>query len=177
MNTKGTATIPFLGALALVVIVAVVSVIVITSRERDGQASAPIVPTSGQEDSGELEVEPEPGTLAREVVIANNVTSGLEIREDRPAYLSQRPENFCKLAGCALENTDMVTGDDLVVTCQTVGPRTTNGDDTTAGDDHNPELFESRLWYGARWPDGRFGFLSEVWVHEDFRGGLELPLC
>jgi serine/threonine protein kinase len=115
--------------------------------------------------------------FSKTAVVDNKVTSGLEMREDKPAYLSTRPANFCKRDGCALPNTDMSTGAKVTLVCQTIGPRDTNGDDSSPGDDKNLELFESRLWYGVRWPDGRFGFLSDVWLAPDFRGGLGLPLC
>lgn len=115
--------------------------------------------------------------FSRTVSVMNQVTSGLEMLEDTPSYLSTMTASGCKRDGCALEGTDVGTGDELTATCQTLGPRVTNGDDTTTADDANPALADSRLWYGIRWPDGRFGFLSEVWLHADDHGGLELPLC
>lgn len=124
--------------------------------------------------------DPEPPTreVTRSIQIYNKVTGGMQMREDSPAYLSSVPANFCKPAGCMLDGTDLlVTGGRVTAVCQTLAARTTNGDDTTLADDSNPELFESRLWYGIRWTDGRFGFLSEAWVHPDHRGGLDLPLC
>ncbi len=98
--------------------------------------------------------------------------------EDSVAFLSSKPANYCRRDGCVLDGTDVLsTGDSVTAVCQTLAARSTNGDDTTTADDQNPELFESRLWYGIRWPDGRLGFFPEVWVHPDHRGGLDLPLC
>lgn len=115
---------------------------------------------------------------SRTIDIYNKVTSGNEVREDSVGFLSTRPVNFCKRDGCMLEGTDVLTtGVTVTAVCQTLGARTTNGEDNNSADDRNPELFESRLWYGIRWSDGRFGFFPEVWVHRDDRGGLDLPLC
>ena len=44
-------------------------------------------------------------------------------------------------------------------------------------DDGNPGLFESTRWYGIQLPDGRFGYISEVWIRDADRGGLDLPHC
>ena len=41
----------------------------------------------------------------------------------------------------------------------------------------NPHRAHSTLWYRARFPDGRAGFLSEVYVDPASRGGLGLPDC
>jgi hypothetical protein len=108
--------------------------------------------------------------------IDNRVTSGERMREDTPAYLSTVTENFCRPNGCAVAGTDLGSGDQLTLVCQTVGQRTTNGDDTSTEDDTNPELYDSRLWYYAVLGD-RQGFISEVWIAGDFRGGMDLPLC
>jgi len=117
-------------------------------------------------------------TVTRTIQIYNKVTSGMEMREDSVAFLSTKPANFCRRDGCVLGGTDVLrTGDTVPAVCQTMAARNTNGEDNNSADDQNPELFESRLWYGVRWRDGRFGFFSEVWVHPDDRGGLGLPLC
>lgn len=114
----------------------------------------------------------------REVVVYNKVTNGpTQMREDVPAYLSTVPRNYCKRDGCALPGTDMVTGHRIVAICQTTGARTTNGWDANPSDDSNPGLFESTRWYLMRWPDGRTGYLSEVWVAPEHRGGLGLRTC
>lgn len=99
------------------------------------------------------------------------------MREDTPAYLSSATHNYCKRYECALAGTDMPTGTALVAVCQIRGDRTTNGQDDNSIDDANPGLYTSNLWYGIRWPDGRLGFLSEVWINAGDRGGLGLPSC
>jgi hypothetical protein len=96
--------------------------------------------------------------------------------DDLAAYLSTVPENFCR-ADCALPGTDVRSGTELQATCQAEGDRTTNGQDDNPIDDVNPGLFESTRWYGIQLPDGRFGYISEVWIRDADRGGLELPHC
>ncbi|HEX6423239.1 MAG TPA: hypothetical protein VFZ79_07145 [Acidimicrobiales bacterium] len=110
-------------------------------------------------------------------VIDNRVTDGPGMREDTPAYLATVAENFCRPNGCEVPGTDLVSGDELVLTCQTVGQRTTNGDDTSTADDGNPELYESRLWYYGVLEGRGEGFISESWIADEFRGGMDLPLC
>ena len=102
---------------------------------------------------------------------------GTQMREDTPAYLSTVTQNFCKRDGCALAGTDMGTGAQITAVCQAQGVRTTNGQDNNSVDNGNPGLFESTRWYGIRWGDGRFGYISEVWINAAHRGGLGLPGC
>ena len=52
-----------------------------------------------------------------------------------------------------------------------------NSQDNSSIDDTNPGLYTSTLWYGITWPDGRFGYISEVWIDPADRGGLGLPTC
>ena len=115
----------------------------------------------------------------REVVIYNKVTNGpTQMREDdQPAYLSTVARNYCKRDGCALAGTDMWTGHRIVALCQTAGVSTTNGWNANSSDDANPGLYTSTRWYLMRWADGRTGYLSEVWVAPEFRGGMGLPGC
>jgi hypothetical protein len=113
----------------------------------------------------------------RPVTVDNRVTNGVGMREDTPAYLSSVTQNYCKRDGCALAGTDMSSGARITAICQTAGVRTTNGHDGNVSDDTNPELYSSTRWYGIRWSDGRFGYLSEVWLKAADRGGLGLPNC
>jgi hypothetical protein len=114
----------------------------------------------------------------RTIIVDNRVTNGpSQMREDTPAYLSSVTRNFCKRDGCALGGTDMGSGAAILAECATLGSRTTNGQDNSAIDDGNPGLFTSTRWYGIRWSDGRFGFISDVWIRHDFRGGLGLRAC
>ncbi|MDX6287624.1 MAG: hypothetical protein QOG53_3109 [Frankiales bacterium] len=143
-------------------------------------------PTSARPSAGVGAPSPGPGrtsppaspTSGIVVTVYNKVTDGPSaMREDTPAYLSSSTHNYCKQNGCALSGTDLVTGDKLRVVCQTSGDRTTNGQDGSSADDSNPGLYESTRWYGARWTDGRFGYISEVWISPSQRGGLGLPAC
>jgi hypothetical protein len=120
-----------------------------------------------------------PSAVTRTVTVYNKVTDGeTEMREDsQPAYLSTEPRNYCKSIGCALPGTDVTSGAQLTVACQIQAERTTNGNDSSSEDDHNPGLYESSLWYGVRLNDGRTGYISEVWMQARDRGGLGLPGC
>lgn len=115
---------------------------------------------------------------ARTITVYNMVTNGgTQMREDTPAYLSKVTQNYCKSNGCALSGTDMKTGAQITAVCHAQGARTTNGEDHRSIDDANPGLYQSTLWYGIRWGDGRFGYISEVWINSAHRGGLGLPGC
>ncbi|MEU1572046.1 hypothetical protein ABZ519_12980 [Streptomyces collinus] len=116
---------------------------------------------------------------SRPVTVYNKVTNGPhQMREDdSPAYLSSATKNFCADKGCALPGTEVRTGDTLTAVCQVSGDRTTNGDDRDPGDDSNPELAETRRWYGIRGPDGGLGYISAVWIDAGQRDGLGLPTC
>jgi hypothetical protein len=119
---------------------------------------------------------PPPGSAS--IVVDNRVTNGgSAMREDTPAYLSTVTRNFCKRDGCALPGTDFGSGATLTAECTVLGNRTTNGQDNSAIDDGNPGLYSSTRWYGIRWGDGRFGYVSEVWIAGSHRGGLGLRGC
>ena len=121
-----------------------------------------------------------PPTISTQVVtVQNRVTNGAQaMREDStPAYLSSRPAPFCKRDGCAVPGTDMGSGATITALCQTDGPRMTNGQDNSGIDDANPGLATSSRWYRARTGEGREGFISEVYLNHDSRGGLGLPAC
>lgn len=94
-----------------------------------------------------------------------------QMREDVPAYLTTSPDCL-SLSQCGVEGTAFSTGDTLVAVCQARGLEVTN----RFGDTPNAENFDSDLWYGIR-SDQFSGYLSEVWIHADHRGGLGLPEC
>lgn len=150
-------------------------------RPASSQPTPPSAPSPGPPPGPGGQAPPPPGPAPpseRVVVVLNQVTNGpTQMREDVPAYLSTVPRNYCKRDGCALGGTDMGTGAYLTAVCQTGGVRTTNGWDANPSDDGNPGLFESTRWYLIRWGDGRAGYLSEVWLYPQFRGGLGLPGC
>ncbi len=121
--------------------------------------------------------QPPPPPTERAVTVFNQVTNGMGMREDTPAYLSKVTQNYCRTNGCMVPDTFVGTGVRLTAVCQTTGARTTNGNDHDPADDANPQRFESTRWYGIRWPDGRFGYISEVWIDAADRGGLGLRAC
>lgn len=122
---------------------------------------------------------PPPPPPSRTIVVDNRVTNGpTAMREDDvPAYLSTQTRPTCRLNGCMIDGTMVSSGASLLATCQTQGSRMTNGQDNSAADDANPGLYTSSLWYGIRWPDGRFGFISDIFIRADHRGGLGLSGC
>jgi hypothetical protein len=113
------------------------------------------------------------------ITVDNRVTNGMGMREDTtPARLTTKPWIRCGSRGCNINGTERGSGGTYdAAVCQTAGERTTNGHDTSAADDANPERFESTRYYGVRLGDGTFGFVSEVWIRAADRGGLGLPAC
>lgn len=121
---------------------------------------------------------PPPAPTTAALVVDNRVTNGsTAMREDTPAYLSTVTRNFCKRDGCALGGTDVGSGNGLTAECTVIGDRTTNGQDNSTIDDGNAGLYSSTRWYGIRWGDGRFGYISEVWIRGQDRGGKGLRGC
>ncbi|ALE80371.1 hypothetical protein WY02_20340 [Pseudonocardia sp. AL041005-10] len=112
------------------------------------------------------------------VTVQNKVALGAEdlVEDSGPAYLSSRAIAFCGPRGCKEDGTDVVSGALLPATCTVVGERMWNYNlDSPAA--HNPHRVESALWYRVTWPDGRSGYLSEVYLEPASRGGLGLPAC
>lgn len=112
------------------------------------------------------------------VTVQNKVALGAEdlVEDSGPAYLSSRAIAFCGSRGCKEDGTDVVSGALLPATCTVVGERMWNYNlDSPAA--HNPHRVESALWYRVSWPDGRSGYLSEVYLDPGSRGGLGLPAC
>ncbi|MFG1637487.1 helix-turn-helix domain-containing protein [Pseudonocardia alni] len=112
------------------------------------------------------------------VTVQNKVALGAEdlVEDSGPAYLSSRAIAFCGTRGCREDGTDVVSGALLPATCTVVGERMWNHNlDSPAA--RNPHRVESELWYRVSWPDGRSGYLSEVYLEPASRGGLGLPAC
>jgi hypothetical protein len=111
-------------------------------------------------------------------VIDNRVTNGPELmrEDDAPACLTETPRNFCPEEEVVV--TDLWSGDQVSLLCQTTSERTTNGNDSDVADDTNPDLYTSDpgLWYWARF-EGEEGYISEVWIESDKRGGADRPRC
>jgi hypothetical protein len=117
--------------------------------------------------------------VRRVLTVYNRVTNGMAMREDStPARLTSKPWVFCTSRGCNIGGTERSTGQTYdAAVCQTSGERTTNGNDGSAVDDANPALFSSTRYYGVRLGNGTFGYISEVWIAPEHRGGLGLPNC
>lgn len=118
--------------------------------------------------------------LRRVVTVDNRVTNGAtQMREDPiPVRLTTKPWIRCGARGCNIAGTERRSGQSYdAAVCQTTGERTTNGQDGSPVDDANPGLFTSTRYYGVRLSDGRFGYVSEVWLARASRGGLALPRC
>lgn len=114
------------------------------------------------------------------IQVYNRVTSGpRKMREDKsPVYLSTKPVIFCAERHCRIPGTNRQSGDTYdAAVCQRLGERTTNGEDASRIDNHNPGLFSSRLYYGVRLDEETFGYVSVVWINPKQRGGLGLPSC
>ena len=121
-----------------------------------------------------------PTPSERTIVVQNKVAFGpSDLEEDRsPSYLASRPVARCaNVPGCKLPGTDLASGDTVKAVCQLQGALMTNANVQSPGVKNNPNVAASALWYGIRWPDGRRGYLSEVYVASTYRGGLGLPPC
>jgi hypothetical protein len=94
-----------------------------------------------------------------------------------PAYLSTHPVARCASLGCKIFGTEMSTGASLTAVCHVQGQKMTNADEGSPGIDKNPDVVRSALWYGVRRPDGSLGYISEVYIESEDRGGLGLPEC
>jgi hypothetical protein len=150
-----------------------VSFVIPAPRPTTTKPSPPPSPTS---DAPVPSTPESPST--RQLTVFDKVTNGpTQVREDTPAYLSTVTQNKCRQNGCMLPGTEVTSGATVTAECQTQGARTTNGEDKSGIDDANPQLTQSTLWYGARWPDGRFGYISEIWISAAERGGLGLRNC
>ncbi len=117
------------------------------------------------------------------LTVDNRVTEGMGMREDRAAVrLSSRPVPYCGALRCDIAGTARHSGGTYArAVCRTSGSYVTNGNDSSSAeapvDDHNPALARSTGYYGVRLANGTFGFVSEVWIRREQRGGLGLPAC
>jgi hypothetical protein len=113
------------------------------------------------------------------VVIQNKVALGPNrlVEDTTPVYLSTKPQPYCKRVGCAVPNTEMSSAAVVPVICQVSSAYMVNYDLRDTSVQQNPNKAESTRWYWAALPDGRAGYISEVYIEPRFRGGLELPTC
>ena len=116
---------------------------------------------------------------SRVIEVQNEVTNGpTDMREDDvPAFLSTRPQPECRPNDCRIAGTELTTGMQITANCYVLGPQMTNGQDRSEADDQNPKLWTSRLWYKARTANGKEGYISEVYIRPEDRGGLGLLRC
>ncbi|MEJ2887319.1 hypothetical protein [Actinomycetospora aeridis] len=126
-----------------------------------------------------LAAAPDPPT-DRTVVVQNRVAigDGALVEDRTPSYLSSRPVARCaNMPGCKIPGTDVGSGFTFEAVCQLTGEVITNADVTSTNIGQNPNAAVSELWLGARAPDGRVGYISEVYLAPAYRGGLGLPAC
>ncbi|GAA4784504.1 hypothetical protein GCM10023200_17690 [Actinomycetospora chlora] len=116
----------------------------------------------------------------RTVVVQNRVAIGPGglVEDSTPSYLGTRPVAYCaRQPGCKIPGTEVGSGATFVAVCQLSGDAITNADLTSTSIGQNPNAAVSALWLGARAPDGRIGYISEVYLAPPYRGGLGLPPC
>ena len=108
------------------------------------------------------------------IVVQNKVALGPNklLEDDTPAYLSTKPQPYCARQGCKVPGTEMQSGAVLAVTCFIHGPEMVNYNLDAPEAARNPNRAVSRIWYWASFPDGRSGYLSEIYVEARYRGGL-----
>ena len=90
-----------------------------------------------------------------------------------PIRLLALPRDRCSLQGCLLPYSEIHGGDYLVASCYA------NGDIMTevVVRDHWLNTYRSAGWYGIPHDDGSIGYIPEVYLEPQYRGGLELPQC
>jgi hypothetical protein len=118
-----------------------------------------------------------PGVVLR---VDNRITSGMQAQEDPERLpLTTRPVPKCGKRGCEVEDSPRWESKQQIdrAVCQQPGERITNGNDDSTTDDKNPLLDSSTLYYGVALKDGMAGYVSEIWVAREQRGGLGLPPC
>ncbi|MCD2187960.1 helix-turn-helix domain-containing protein [Actinomycetospora soli] len=115
------------------------------------------------------------------IEVQNKVALGADrLVEDRtPAYLSTEALSYCASPSrsCKVPGTEMASGAAVVANCWTQGQMMWNVDLADPDQGRNPERAQSDLWYRVSFPDGRTGYLSEVYVVRGDRGGRGLPRC
>jgi hypothetical protein len=122
-----------------------------------------------------------PAQMAPKAVITvqNKVALGADrlVEDETPVYLSGKPEPRCAANGCKISGTETASDALLVAVCHTRGVEMFNYNLDSSEAKANPNRVDSALWYKAVFPDGRSGFLSEVYVVPADRGGKGLPVC
>jgi hypothetical protein len=114
------------------------------------------------------------------ITVQNKVALGADrLIEDPagPVSLCAKAVPYCTRQGFKLEGTDMSSGAQLVANCQTTGAEMFNYNLDSSESKNNPHRADSSLWYRAKWPDSRSGFISEVYIVPEDRSGKGLPTC
>ena len=113
------------------------------------------------------------------IIVQNKVALGTnELLEDAtPAYLSTEPSPFCASRKCKVDGTDFASGAALVAVCHIHGTEMFNYNLDSPESKENPHRARSTLWYKVTFPNGLAGFISEVYIDPDDRGGVGLPAC
>jgi hypothetical protein len=127
---------------------------------------------------------PDPPVLPQTVEaieVQNKVALGADrlVEDKTPAYLSTQALSYCaeNSRSCKVPGTDMWSGSAIVANCWTIGQMMWNVDLADPDQERNPERAQSDLWYRASFPDGRTGYISEIYIVRGDRGGRNLPRC
>lgn len=121
---------------------------------------------------------PKPGNLASATVVVQNsvVVSATGSIEDRPLYLSSRLIRRCRENGCQVGTVLIPDHTLLTATCFAIGSTMTNLDLTRLSARQNPQRVSSDVWYQVSY-GGLTGFVAEVYLTPDSRGGMHLRPC
>jgi hypothetical protein len=113
------------------------------------------------------------------MTVQNKVALGASqlIEDTTPAYLSTKPVPYCTRLGCRMLGTEVASGAMLVAVCHVTGTEMFNYNLDSSESKVNPNRADSTLWYKAVWPDGRSGYIAEVYIVPSDRGGMGLPVC
>jgi hypothetical protein len=113
------------------------------------------------------------------ITVQNMVALGADrlIEDTTPVYLSAKTVPYCARDGCKVSGTEMASGVMLVATCRATGTEMFNYNLDSSESKNNPHRATSTLWYRAVLPDGRAGYVSEVYIAATDRGGKGLPTC
>ena len=115
------------------------------------------------------------------IVVQNKVALGPSalVEDTSPAYLSTLALAYCAQPSrnCKVPGTEMASGAAVAANCWTQGQMMWNWDLSDPTAQANPNRVRSDLWYRASFPDGRTGYISEVYIERGDRGGRGLPRC
>lgn len=131
---------------------------------------------------GRADTHPTPSASSVEAIqVQNKVALGSNylVEDKTPEYLSALPIAYCAAPdrSCKIPGTEMASGAAVVANCVTHGQQMWNYNLADPAVASNPDRAASDLWYRASFPDGRSGYVSEVYLVAGSRGGLGLPNC